>query len=116
MNLKPADSSVRSNRRESGWRPLIPIPPKSASAGSRSRPLGRARVSGGFISPGSSDLAAEGAELGFEALVPAIQVIDAGDLGGAARGESREDEGSRGSEVGGHDGRPLIRGDATHDG
>src|SRR5262252_6778334 len=103
MNRKPADSSVRSNRRESGSTPLIPIRPRSTSAGSRSRPLGRARVSGGFISPGSLDLGAQGAELGFETLVPAIKVIDAGDLGGAARGEARQDEGGRGSEVGGHD-------------
>src|SRR6266508_3497237 len=197
MNRSPIAGSARSRRRESTSSPLIPMLPRSAKARSRSRPLGRARVSGGVTSatprhrhyPGQlgrgsartsdrrisrsppraarlrlagpvsartsyrtisrsppraarlrlagpvsartsyrtisrsprraarlrlagpvsartsshpPDLGAEGLELHLEPLVPPVQVIDAGHLGGPARGESRQNERGRGPKIGGH--------------
>src|SRR5215475_15530320 len=101
MNLRPIARSSSSRRRDSAWSPLTPIAPRSARAGSSSRPFGRARVSGALISCRPVDVGAERAELPLEPLVASIEVIDARDLGGPVGGEAGQHERGRRAKVGG---------------
>src|SRR5215813_3941003 len=100
--------SVRSSRRVSASSPLIPMLERSWRAGSISRPLGRATVSGGILAPYPLDPRAQGLELLLQRLVATIEVIHARDLRVAAGGEPGQHERSGGAQVGGHHGRSLV--------
>src|SRR5262247_278360 len=100
-------ASVRRRRRVSASSPLMPMLERSWRAGSRSRPLGRATVSGGMLAPDPLDARAEGLELLLQRFVAAIEVIDARDLRRAAGGEPGQHQRRGGTEVGRHDRRAL---------
>src|SRR5215510_3818004 len=85
-------ASVRRSRRVSASSPLMPMLERSWRAGSSSRPLGRATVSGGMLAPYPLDARPQGVELLLERLVATIEVIHARDLRLAAGGQPGQDE------------------------
>src|SRR6266508_840170 len=114
MKRRSRSVSASSSLRVSASRLRIPVAESSWSAGSSNRPLGSASVSGGGMLAQPLDVGAENVELLLESLVAAVQVVDAGDLGGAARREAGQHERGRGAEIRRHDGRALVGRHAAH--
>src|SRR3990170_4000366 len=115
MKRRSREGSVSTRRRVSASSPRMPMAESSWSAGSSSRPLGSASVSGAGISTNPLDAGAEELELLLQRLVAAVQVVDARYLGGAARRQPGQHERGRGPQIGRHDGRALVGSDAAHD-
>src|SRR5947209_16563183 len=84
------------------------------------RGAGRVTVAAGGGGPplllDALDVRADGGELLFDLFVPAIDVVDAVDAGGAAGDHAGQDQGGRGAEVAGHDACALHLLDALDDG